>query len=189
MAAPRHSLMLVATVALSSALLAACGGAQEVNNPPSSPAATTGNGAGVDVDPCALLTDADVAGLAPGLGHGTVKEISGATLCVWPNSAGVDAVQLMVLPATTPSLRAELEDGIAAFGGYDIVTVDGLGDEAAAAFQQADTTLGLEAGLAMILARSGDTVIQLSTPQVSVQQDSAAYETAIALVATALSQV
>jgi hypothetical protein len=144
-------------------------------------------GAGAAGDPCSLLTDAQVAELAADLGPGTARDVGGTTVCVWPNARGVDAVQLMVLPARGTPLRAELEDGIAAFGGYEVVAVDGLGDEAAAAFQQADPSLGVEAGLAALIARSEDTVIQLSTPTVAVAQGSAEFATAKSLVAAALS--
>jgi hypothetical protein len=176
--------------ALTAALLAACGGTNGAGSSPASSAAAPGSSTqAASVDPCTLLTDAEVAGLAPGLGPGTVKDMSGSRLCVWANSHGVDAVQLMVLPARGTPLRAELEGGIAALGGYDIVAVDGLGDEAGAAFQQADASKGLEAGLAVLIARSGATVVQLSTPLVSVQRDSEEFTTAKSLVAAALSRV
>jgi hypothetical protein len=97
-------------------------------------------------------------------------------------------VQLQVYPAPSSSLRAELKNGIDAFGGYTIVDVAGLGDEAAAAFQKPDASKGLTAGLAMLMVRSGDHVIQLSTPRVQVLQDSQPFALVKQLAATALSR-
>lgn len=142
------------------------------------------------MNPCSLLTDAEVAKLAPTAGHGKLDTVAGGNhICDWPDANGIPAVQLQVYPATPSSLRAELKNGIGAFGGYTIVAVAGLGDEAAAAFQKADPSKGLTAGLAELTVRSDDRVIGLSTPRVQVLQDSPAFVLVKGLVAKALARL
>ena len=60
------------------------------------------------------------------------------------------------------SLKKELANLNVGNSGYAIVSVAGLGDEAAAAFQKADPSKGLQAGMATLAARSGGRVVSLS---------------------------
>lgn len=195
------SLAATATVALT-LTLSACGGggnaaatgpASATPKAPASASPASGSGSGSDVaniSPCSLLTDGEVATIAPGVGHGTVHEVAGVTkICEWPNSHDLPEVQLQVNLPPASSIQSELKTGLAAGGGYTIVSVSGLGDEAAAAFQKADPAKGLKAGLAVIVARSGDKVVQLSTPLVAIEQGSAGFTKAKDLVAKAISRL
>ena len=93
----------------------------------------------------------------------------------------------MVIPPSG-SLKDDLQTNLGG-SGYDVVDVSGLGDEAAAAFQQADANKGLTAGLAMIEARVGDRVVGISTPGLSITQDSAQFVTVKQLLSKALAAV
>ncbi len=190
----------LAVTLAASALLAGCGGSgnspKAATTPTTAATATTSSTASSapakappSTNPCTLLTDAEVAKLAPGVGHGKLDTVAGgAKICDWPDTHGIPAVQLQLYPAPSSSLRAELKNGIDAFGGYTIVDVTGIGDEAAAAFQKPDASKGLTAGLATLTARSGDRVIQLSTPRIQVLQDSQGLALVKQLAATALSR-
>lgn len=198
------SLAAAATAALTLSVLSACGsggsatattpaGTSAGAKPPASaspnPASTPG-GDVASIDPCTLLTDAEVATIAPGAGHGTVHKVAGVEkICEWPDSHGIPEVQFQVNLPPTSSLRSELKNGLAAGGGYTIISVSGLGDEAVAAFQKADPAKGLAPGLAVILARSGGKVVQLSTSQLSIQQGSPDFAKAEGLVAKAISRL
>lgn len=196
------NLAAAATVALTLAGLTACSGGGNTAAPtpasaspkaPASAGPASGSASGADVasvNPCTLLTDAEVATIAPGVGHGKVHEIAGvAKICDWPNSHDLPEVQLQVNLPPPSSIESELKSGLDANGGYTIVTLNGLGDEAAAAFQKADPAKGLTAGLATIIARSGNKVVQLSTPLVTIKQGSATFAKAEGLVAKAISRL
>jgi len=204
----RTFLAPVAVAMLVSAALAGCGGsggskAAAVATTTTSAAPTTTSAAATtssaassapskapaSTNPCSLLTDAEVAKLAPGAGHGKLDKVGGARICDWPDANGIPAVQLQVYPAPSSSLRAELKNTIGAYGGYTISDVAGLGDEAAAAFQKADASKGLTAGLAALAVRSGDRVLGLTTPRVQVQQGSQQFALVKQLAATALSRL
>ena len=204
---PRTTLVPVAAAVVVSAALAGCGGGgtnaaapAAATTPPAaaatSAAATTSSvtttgstAAPASTDPCSLLTDAEVARLAPGVGHGKLHRVGGARICEWLDASGIPAVQLQVYAASSSSLRAELKNTIGAYGGYTIIDVAGLGDEAAAAFQKADPSKGLEAGLAALSVRSGDRVLGLTTPRVQVLQGSQTFALVKQLAATALSRL
>jgi hypothetical protein len=196
----RTSLAPLAVAVLVSAVLAGCGGGSKTAAPgttTTSAAATTSSAASsapsetpASTNPCSLLTDAEVAKLAPGVGHAKLDTVAGgARICDWPDASGIPAVQLQVYAAPSSSLRAELKNGIDAFGGYAVVDVAGLGDEAAAAFQKADASKGIAAGLAALSVRSGDRVLGLTTPRVQVQQGSQKFALVRRLAATALSRL
>jgi len=200
----RRTVPWSAAALVASAALAGCGGggsnSKSAAAPPTTKASattaaatthaqSTSSQATTATNPCSLLTDAEVAKLAPGIKHGKLDTVAGAKICDWLDANGIPAVQLQVYPAPSSSLRTDLKTGIAAYGGYTIVDVAGLGDEAAAAFQKADPSKGLTAGLATLLVRSGDRVIGLSTPRVQVLQGSKAFALVKQLAATALKRL
>ena len=151
-------------------------------------AATTASSGGTASasDPCSLLTDAEVKRLAPAARHGKVHKVGGARICEWLDANGIPFVQFQVYQAPASSLRAELKNTIGAYGGYRIIDVAGLGDEAAAAFQKADPAKGLSPGLAALTVRTGDRVLELATPRVDVRQSSPAFALVETLAAKAL---
>ena len=195
----RHSILAVAAVPVSFAAVAVgCGGGGA--GAPTSAAATTSappatTAAAADAEtagpsPCSLLRDAEVAVLLPGAGHGKLDTVPGGTrICNWPNEHGIPAVQLQVTPRPSGSLRDDLENGLGAEGGYTVMSVPDLADEAAAAFQDANPSIGTEAGLAMLSARSGSQVVSLATPLVSVQQGSPEFAAATGLVELAVDRL
>ncbi len=203
MGSARTSIVVLAVVGLAITWLTGCGGSSggssggggggggggtSAAGAPSTPSPAAAAGEVTGIDPCSLLTDAEVATIAPGLGHGVVDQVAGAKICDWPDAHGIPAVQLQVT-APQSALKSELQNGVGAFGGYAVVSVSGLGDEAAAAFQTADPAKGLTAGMATLIARSGDKAIGLSTPRVTIAQGSAAFATAKGLVAKALARL
>jgi len=183
------------------AALAGCGGGG--SSKPSTTAAPTTTAAAVATtaaaattsaqtaaaNPCSLLTAADVAKLEPGLGHGKLQTIAGTQICNWPDAQGIPAVQLEVTTAPGTSMKQELANLNVGNNAYTIVSVAGLGDEAAAAFQKADASKGLRAGMATLAARSGGRVVSLSTPYVQILQGSSRFAVAKKLVATAISRL
>ncbi len=87
------------------------------------------------------------------------------------------------------SLKSDLESGVAATGGYTVVAVSGLGDEAAAAFATADPSKSITGGLAVLEARKGDVVLALSVPYGAIAEGSAEFDQAKSLLATALTRL
>jgi|GEM_PF-2530504 len=141
-------------------------------------------------DACALLSDAAVHALAPGLGQGRVGKanIANVSTCEWPDAHGIPGLMLQVTPAPSTSLRKDLSSGFAAMG-YDIQGVSGLGDEAAVAIQQADPKYGLTAGVAILSVRKGQRVLSLSPVRIDVKPGSARYARLKKLAAEAASHL
>ena len=169
--------------------LSGCGGGGTTSSPATAAAATTAASAGAAVDPCSLLTDAEVGKLVSGVAHGKLQTVAGTRICEWPDSHGIPTVQLQVTTAPTTSLREELANLNAGNDGYSIVSVAGIGDEAAAAFQKADPSKGIQAGMATLAARSGESVVSLSTPLVQVLQGSRRFTVAKQLASKAISRL
>ncbi len=184
-------------VALALITATACGGGSSPSGtasapttappPSSSSSATQAAAAGSvgDTNPCSLLSTADVQQLDPALGAGKVATVGKNKICDWPDAHGIPAVQLQVVIPPSGSLKDDLKTNLAP-SGYDVVDLSGIGDEAAAAFQQADASKGLTAGLAEIEARAGDRVVGITTPGLSITQDSAQFETVKQLLSKAL---
>jgi len=109
-------------------------------------------------DACALVSAAMLAKLAPGLGAGhpsAVPHPAGVSTCVWSRRGRhLPALTLTVAPADASGVLKELKDGFGHMG-YRIVPVAGLGNEAAAAIQQANPKHGLAAGVAELAVRVG----------------------------------
>ncbi len=195
---PVYAACLTAVLA---AILTGCGGGSGTSSPPATTtvattaaaettsAATTSSAKAATTDPCSLLTDAEVRKLEPSLAHGKLETIAGTQICVWANANGIPAVQLQVTTAPSSSLKKELANLNAGNNGYTIVAVAGIGDEAAAAFQKADASMGLKAGLATISVRSGGRVVSISTPLVPVPQGSQSFAVAKQLASTAVSRL
>lgn len=179
--------LMAVTILLAVGGLTACGGSSSPASGGTSAAA--GGGSKVDVskvNPCSLLTAAEVATLAPGLKPHMTKTAA-VKICNWSDSQG-HSVMVLANPSPGVSLKTDIKDTIGAFGGYAIISVPGLGDEAAAAFQKANPSKGISAGLAGIEARSGNIVVTLSTPTVKILQGSAEFEQAKKLTAKALAR-
>lgn len=184
--------------------LAACGGnhssvpppahvytAQPSATPTGTASAAPANAGGLTgVNPCSLLTDAQVKQIAPHVGHKADERHSGVRdTCDWPNATGVPVVQLQVSQATTTSLVTDLTKGIDAHGGFTVVPVSGVGDEAAAAFQNGDPSKGVTTDLAVISVRSGSTIVSLYTPLLSIQQHSAGFANVKKLMSAAITHL
>ena len=200
--ASRPGIMLVAGLATTATALAGCGSGSSTGattpaqtasstRPSASDTATATPAAGATgVDPCSLLTDAEVRTFSPHvkahkLEHPTAK----ISICAWPDAQGIPDVQLQVYPFTG-SLKTELNAGLNAAGGYSVVTVSGVGDEAVAAYTTANKSLNIKGGdLAMLEARSGDQVVALSVTYTQVTKGSATYRALTKAMTTALSRL
>ena len=129
--------------------LAACGKNDSSEKSASAPAAK--------VDACALVTAAMVAKYAPGLGKahpGKVPQQSPVSSCIWSDADHLPALILTVAPSDPSGVAKGLEQGMGPMG-YKVVSVSGLGDEAAVAIQQADPKLHTKTGIATLAVRVG----------------------------------
>jgi len=136
--------------------LAACGKNDSSGGSASAPAAK--------VDACALVTAAMVAKYATGLGKGhagKVPQQSPVSTCIWTDADHLPALILTVAPSDPSGVAKGLEQGMAAMG-YKVVSVSGLGDEAAVAIQQADPKLHTKTGVATLAVRVGKRQIGFS---------------------------
>lgn len=124
------------------------------------------------VDACALVSAAMVAQLSPELGAAghpsSVTHSSNVSTCVWDDRAHhLAALMLTVAPADPSGVAKGLTKGFANMG-YHIVSVTGLGDEAAAAIQTADPEHGLAAGVAVLAVRVGRRQLGFSPMQLVI---------------------
>jgi len=123
------------------------------------------------VDACALVDAAMVAKLAPGLGKGhpsSAAHPAGVSTCVWNDSAHhLPALMLTVAPADPSGVAKGLKQGLGKMG-YRVVSVSGLGDEAATAIQQADPKHGLAAGVATLDVRVGKRQLGFSPMRLAI---------------------
>jgi hypothetical protein len=129
--------------------LAACG--KNDSSAGSAPAPTA------KVDACALVTASMVARYATGLGKGHAGKVprqSPVSTCVWSDADHLPALILTVAPSDPSGVAKGLEQGMAAMG-YKVVSISGLGDEAAVAIQQADPKLHTKTGIATLAVRVG----------------------------------
>lgn len=203
--AGKPKVLFVAGVAATAVAVTGCGGggssgagtgsapstptvSQSTPSDTSSPTASAASPVGVD--PCSLLTDAEVATFAPGLKkHRLEHPVPQVSSCVWPNAKGIPDVLLQVFPATGP-LAAELNTGLNAAGGYSIAPVGGIGDEAVTAYTKADASLGIKGGqLAAIQARSGDRVVMITVTYTPVAMGSAPLKALETAMTTALTRL
>jgi len=136
------------TVLALGAALAACGKSNTSGGSAAAPA---------KVDACALVTGAMVAQYASGLGEGQPGKIpkqSSVSTCVWSDAHHIPGLILNVGPADPSGVAKGLKQDLGKMG-YKIVSVAGLGDEAAVAIQQADPKLHTETGVAVLSVRVG----------------------------------
>lgn len=120
---------------------------------------------------CSLLSTADVHSLAPSLVKGRPGKVKfkNVSTCEWPDAHGIPGLMVQVNVAPPHSLRKDLASGIAAMGGYDIMSISGLGDEAAMAVQQANPKYGLKVGIAILSVRVGKRVVSLSPMRINIK--------------------
>ena len=109
------------------------------------------------VDACALVTASMVAKYATGLGKGHLGKVprqSPVSSCIWSDAHHIPGLILTIAPSDPSGVAKGLEQGMAAMG-YKVVTISGLGDEAAVAIQQADPKLHTKTGIATLAVRVG----------------------------------
>lgn len=118
---------------------------------------------------CALLTDAEVHEFAPkvGKGHPGHMGLPNISTCNWDNSHGIPALILTVSPADPSGVKAGLKSQLAPTG-YTIVGVPALGDEAAAAVQQANPKYGIKPAVAILAVRVGHRQVSLSPTGITI---------------------
>lgn len=139
-------------------------------------------------DPCSLLTDAEVRTIAPGVGSGTLDTVGGGQhICDWKNASGIPHVQVQVF-SDSSSPRSLLMEQLAP-SGYTIVEVSGVGDAAAAAFQQANPARNLNAGLAALDVKTGGRHLWISTPGLDIEQGTAQFTQVTQLASSALKRL
>ena len=201
--ASRPGILLTAGIAATTMALTGCGGGVSTGaggtagqSPATSPAGSSDapsaspTAPATGVDPCSLLTDAEVRTFSPHVkAHKLEHPAAAISICAWPDAQGIPDVQLQVYPFTG-SLEAELNSGLNAAGGYSVVPVSGVGDEAVAAYTTANPSLNITGGdLAMLEARSGDQVVALSVTYTKVTKGSATYQALTRAMTTALSRL
>lgn len=76
--------------------------------------------------------------------------------CIWP-ATGIPSFILQVLPAPA-SVHSSIDPG----EGYQVIDLEGLGDQAAVAIQQANPQYGTATGVAILGLAKGDYMITLS---------------------------
>lgn len=165
------------------------GAAPPASTSTSTTAAASSASSSGSVDPCTVLTKAQVATLYPGVGDPKVQDVGSTKICNWPDANGIPAVMVQVVAPPGGSLRDDVTTGLMGTA-YDVVDVSGVGDEAVAAFQQPDPSKGLTAGMAILEARKGNHVVDISVgPSVVVTQGSPQFDTVKQLATEALSAV
>ena len=120
---------------------------------------------------CALVSAVTLAKLSPNLSAGhesAVPHPANVSTCVWDDRAHhLPALMLTVAPADPGGVAKGLAQGFANMG-YRIVTVKGLGDEAAAAVQTADPKHGLAAAVAVLAVRVGKRQLGFSPMRLTI---------------------
>ncbi len=121
-----------------------------------------------DIDPCALVTDADVAALGVGQRMDTELDLDatvGSVACVWSASGDSSGTAALSLVVETPAFSDVFEAAAADPDAEDPEQIDGLGDQAA----YADMLVVVDGATAnWLLVRSGDVVFRLASPDRSV---------------------
>lgn len=124
------------------------------------------------VDVCSLLTQAEVDSLfGKSIGAGkhdsAVPHVQG---CIWP-AAGIPSFILQVLPAPA-SVHSSIDPGES----YQVIDLEGLGDQAAVAIQQANPQYGTATGVAILGLAKGDYMVTLSPVRLDIQESSPQFE-------------
>ncbi len=147
------------------------------------------------VDPCQLLTRAEVAGVLPGAQPGKPersREVYGVRACVWEWEGGSFALQLlpgkdgaaselrgMALGYTNPLARNSVR--------YE--TVPGIGEAALAAVEPVDAARGVIANMAMLTAQRGAQVVLLQCAALARGNRAAALKTLTVLGRAAIARL
>jgi hypothetical protein len=116
------------------------------------------------VDACPLVTASMVAKYATGLGKGhpgAIPKQSPFTTCVWSDAHHIPGLILTVGPSDPSGVAKGLKQDLGKTG-YRVVSVSGLGDEAAVAIQQADPKFHTKTGVATLTVRVGKRQIGFS---------------------------
>lgn len=119
-------------------------------------------------DVCGLLTQAEVDSLfgkpaGAGRPDFAVPHVQG---CVWP-AKGAPSLILQVLPAPA-NVHSSIDPG----KGYRVIDLEGLGDQAAVAIQQANPQYGIAAGVAILGLAKGGCMVALSPVRLGIQEGS-----------------
>lgn len=136
--------------------LAACGKNDASGGSTSAPAAK--------VDACALVTASMAAKYATGLGKGhpgAIPKNSPVSTCVWSDAHHIPGLILTVAPSGSTGVAKGLKRDLGKMG-YRVVSVSGLGDEAAVAIQQADPKFHTKTAVATLTVRVGERQIGFS---------------------------
>lgn len=108
------------------------------------------------IDACALVSADMLAKFSSGLGTGHISKtpIPNVSVCTWKDDSHLPALILTVSPANPAGVAKGLETGMANMG-YRIVSIKGLGDEAAVAIQIPNPKYHTKAGIADLEVRVG----------------------------------
>lgn len=116
------------------------------------------------MDACPLVTASMVAKYATGLGKGhpgKVPQQSPFSTCIWSDAHHIPGLILTVGPSDPTGVAKGLKRDLGKTG-YRVVSVSGLGDEAAVAIQQADPKFHTKTGVATLTVRVGKRQIGFS---------------------------
>lgn len=157
----RHVSRNTACMIIAALALVACGKQKAAS------AATTAT-----VDACALVSPALLGKIAHNLGAGHKSKTphpANMSTCVWSDRAShLPVLMLTVAPADPAGVAKGLSSGMANMG-YRIVSVRGLGDEAAAAIQIPNPHFHTKAAVAILSVRVGQQQMGFSPMSITIK--------------------
>jgi len=125
---------------------------------------TLGSQAGVggqkqsSTDPCSLTSAESLAAIFPTLQQAEKQLVGQQSVCNYLDKMGIPALVISVSQAP-----ADVRKTLSMLGsGYLIEDVDGLGDQAAMAIQQANPKYGLKEGIAALHVKKGKSSLNFS---------------------------
>ncbi|MEE4165893.1 MAG: hypothetical protein V2I35_07835 [Desulfocapsaceae bacterium] len=110
------------------------------------------------IDPCSLVAAEKLSAIFPTLQKAEKQSVGKETVCNYLDGKGLPALIISVSKSTTTVRKT-----LSMLGpGYVIEEIDGLGEEAAIAIQQANQKFGLKEGIAALHVKKGNRSLNFS---------------------------
>ena len=152
-----RSLLMAAVLGI----VAACSGGGGAGEAP----ATTTTTRSLDIQPCSVVTDQQVAAIAPDLAHGVTDADSGPTTCAWRNINGLAVVTVRLTRVGPDGIEDELRRS--GWASDTFLEVPNVGEEAFAVLRGRKSA-GRSQVLDALYARKGDLVVIVGTPGLNI---------------------
>ena len=111
-----------------------------------------------NIDPCSLVASEKLIAIFPTLLKAEKQSVGQETVCNYLDNMGIPALVIAVSKSVTT-----VRETLSILGpGYVIENIDGLGDEAAIAIQQANQKFGLKEGIAALHVKKGSLSLNFS---------------------------